>query len=543
MSDTDHLDSISENSSGVPDPSNTSIGRSATLLSLGNVAGRALGLLREMVIAAYFGAAGEVSAFRAAAQVPTLVYDLLAGGMLSAALVPTLSEYTTEERRQAFVKLAGSLISLFALLLAIILLLLELFAPQVALLMASGFAKNDPSLILLTERLLRLVLPAVWLISMAGIIMGILYAQKRFAFPAMAAAVFNLGVVVATPIFAPWLGISSLAVGILLGSTAQLGVMAWDLRRFLSHSKLQLPFRIIWEHPALRKMVRLYLPIAGVTAASSAQIALDRNLASGTGEQSIAWMYNATTLQQLPLGLISIAIALAALPRLSQFYAEGDNESYRQVLGHGLRLVILLIVPAAVGLWLLDEQIVRLIFERGNFLPEDSVQVMSALSIYVIGMLFAAIDNPLNYAFYARNNTLLPAIAGLASIVVYVIAAYALVGRMGFLGLVWADTIKHGSHVLFMSVALGRSVGLLKARLAQCGIQTLIAAGGMATFIWYGQGLLNGVLWNSEHALADLVQLVTLGGGGILTYGLVLFGLNVSEARDLTKAALRRIGR
>ena len=142
------------------------------------------------------------------------------------------------------------------------------------------------------------------------------------------------------------------------------------------------------------------------------QVGLDRRLASGTGAESIAWMANATTLQQMPLGLISVAISLAALPRLSQYYALGDESSYRRTLGRGLRMVLLLIVPAAVGLWLLGTPVTRLLFQRGDFTAVDTAQVVHALDIYLIGMLFAAIDFPLNYAFYARNNTLLPALVG-----------------------------------------------------------------------------------------------------------------------------------
>lgn len=537
------IDQLDHNASSPAERSNNqdaNIRRSAALLSIGNIAGRVLGLIREMVISTYFGASGEVSAFRVAAQVPTLIYDLLAGGMLSAAIVPTLSEYSAADKRAAFAKLAGSLLSLFALLLAVILLVLELFAPQVAWIMAPGL---DPALLPLLQKQLRLILPAVWFISMAGIIMGILYAQKRFTFPAMAAAVFNLGIVIATPFLAPSLETASLAIGILLGSIAQFGLMAWDLRRFLKQASLQLPFQIIWRHPALRKMVRLYLPIAGVTAISSIQIVIDRNLASRTGDQSIAWMQNATTLQQLPLGLISIAIALASLPRLSQFFTEGDVDSFRRVLGHGLRLVLILIVPAAVGLWMLDGPIIRTIFERGEFQPADTAEVTSALSIYVIGMLFAAIDNPLNFAFYARNNTLLPSLAGLASIAVYIIAAFALVGEMGYLGLVWADTIKHGSHVLIMSIALWMCIGSLRTNLLRCGLQILAAAAGMVAVIWLCQVTLTDQLFSAENTLADLGQLVIVGGSGLFAYGIILYLLGVKEARELTSAAIQRIRR
>ena len=167
--------------------------RSAGLLSMGNATSRILGLVREIVIAAFFGATGQVSAFRVASQVPVLLYDFLVGGMLSAALVPVLSDYAQRRRRSEYAELVSLVLSLFALVLALLVLLLEAFAPQLAWLMAAGFRESDPELLILTTQLIRVVAPAVWLFSMAGLFTAMLYSLKRFAFPAMATAVYNLG--------------------------------------------------------------------------------------------------------------------------------------------------------------------------------------------------------------------------------------------------------------------------------------------------------------------------------------------------------------
>ena len=204
--------------------------------------------------------------------------------------------------------------------------------------------------------------------------------------------------------------------------------MALDLRRS------GVGYRVQWSHPALAKIMRLYLPIAAGLLVAQAQIILDRRLASGTGAQSIAWMRSATTLQQMPLGLISVAIALAALPKLSQHFAVQDEAAYRHTLGRGLRMVLVLMIPAAVGLWLLGEPVTRLFFQRGLFTAQDTAQVVGALNIYLVGMLFAAVDFPLNYAFYARNNTLWPALVGVVSVGVYAVVALALVEGAGYLG-------------------------------------------------------------------------------------------------------------
>ena len=275
------------------------LARSAGILAAGNLASRVLGLLREMLIAAFFGASGQVSAYRVAAQVPIIIYDFLIGGMLSAALVPVLSDYARRGRAE-FTRLVGALLAIFSVVLALLALLLLLLAPQLAGLLAGGFAVHDPALLELTAQLIRLTSPLVWLLSMAGVTSAVLYALQRFSAPALATAVFNLGVVLAIPLFAPQLGIYSLPLGLLLGSSAQLALMAFDLRR----SGVALRLLPNWRHPALRRILWLYLPIAGGLLVSLFQVGLDRRLASATGESSIAWMANATTLQQLPLGLI-----------------------------------------------------------------------------------------------------------------------------------------------------------------------------------------------------------------------------------------------
>ena len=558
--------------SNTPDSQNSAaLARSASLLSIGAVASRVLGLAREMVIARYFGATGPVSAFTAASTAPKMLYDFLVGGMLSAALVPVLSDYARLERNRTegaretdltparamvgpnpeLVRLVGALLSLAVVSLAWLALLMVAFAPQVAGLLAGGFDDFDPALLPLTTRLLRLMAPVVWFISMAGLLTGVLFALQRFSVPALASAVYNLGIVVAAPVLAGRVGIASLAVGVLAGSMVQFGLMAWDVRR------AGLKFTVRWSHPALGRIVRLYLPIAAGLIVAQFQVGLDRRLASGTGVQSIAWMSKATTLQQMPLGMISVAISLAALPRLSQQFAAGDEGAYRATLERGLRMVIVMIVPLLVGLGFLAEPTVRILFERGQFTAADTTQVVSALQVYLVGALFASIDFPLIYAFYARNDTLLPALVGVLSVLVYAVFALALIEGLGFLGLVWADTAKQGAHAVVMLGLLywklgfgsaGRRPESAREKLEDRGMRgigptlrsfgsVIGAAGAMVVVIAWLLSLLDP---GGETSLSnDVLRIVVCGGGGVLTYAGFLLLVGQPEARQLGRAAMR----
>ncbi len=536
------------------------LARSASLLALGAVASRALGLLRDMVITGYFGASGLVSAFTVANNVPAMLYDLLIGGMLSAALVPVLSDYARPERRLELVRLMGALLSLAAVTLAGLVVMLALFAPQVARLLAGGFAELDPELLPLTARLVRFIAPTVWFFSMGGLLIGILYALQRFSLPAIATAIYNLGIVMAALLLAERVGIVSLAVGVLAGSMVQFGLMAWDVRR------AGLRLSVQWSHPALARIVRLYLPIAGGLIVAQMQVALDRRLASGTGAQSIAWMHYATTLQQLPLGMISVAISLAALPRLSQQFAAGDESAYRQTLAGGLRMVFALIAPVLVGLWLLAEPTVRLLFQRGPFTPGDTAHVVMALRVYLYGALFAAIDFPLIYAFYARNNTLLPALVGVLSALVYGVIALALIEGLGFLGLVWADTAKQAAHALVMLALLSWRVGFphlprrpvslpggqaggLPWGLGRTVLSVGGAAGAMAVVMVVLMAQFNAAglpAWATDLLPAwatDLLQIAVVGGVGALVYAGGLLAVGQPEARQIGRLAWERWGR
>ncbi len=524
-----------EGAAGPPDTAG--LARSAGVLAMGNAASRVLGLAREVVIAALFGATGEVSAFRVASQVPILLYDFLVGGMLSAALVPVLSQTAQLRDRRDFGRLVSVLATLFGLALALVTVGLTVAAPQLAALLVGGFRETDPALLDLTIRLIRLTTPVVWLLSMAGLATAVLYALQRFTFPAVATAVYNLGIVIAAPLLAKQLGITALVVGVLAGAVAQLAVMVVDLRR----AGVMLTLSVEWQHPALAQIARLYAPIAAGLVVTLFQVGLDRRLASATGEQSIAWMANATTLQQMPLGLISVAISLAALPRLSRFVAVGDEAAYRATLARGLRMVLLLMIPAAALLWTLGEPLTRLLFERGRFVAADSMQVVGSLNIYVVGMLFAAIDYPLNFAFYARHNTWLPALVGVVSVGIYVAAALTLAGPLGYRGLVWADTAKQAGHALIM-VGLLALAGGLEWRSLTHGLWALGVAGGVLGGVAWG--LAQGVTWvMPPGTVRDLVLLTVAGGGAVLVYGLLLRQTGLPEVDALLAAVRQRLRR
>lgn len=521
----------------VPDKT-AGMARAASLIAAGNISSRVLGMVREMVIANLFGATGLVSAFRVAQIIPTMLYDLLIGGMVSSALVPVFSEYA-ERDRHALWHLASLVLSTAVVVMAVVVLLMELAAPLAVSLIVPGF---DDELLAITTRLMRITTPAVLFLSLSGIITGLLYALKRFALPAFTAAVFNAAIV-AVALAGTWIfnwQIEALAIGLLAGAFLQVVLQLPALR------DARLRFTINWRHPGLRRIARLYLPVILGLVVSQVAIALDRRLASLTGEQSIAWMQYATTVIQFPLGLVSAAISLAILPTLSRLAAAAADaagsalDEFFDTLGTGLRLVLILIIPATVALFVLARPVIGLLFEHGDFTPFDTQQTVLALRFYLIGLTFAAIDQPLIFAFYARQNTLTPALVGVLAILFYLTAALApsLFRPMQMLDLVLANSIQWLGHALVMLWLINR-VGSLRGRgLAQAAFKAVAASLVMGLGLW---GLLP-FLQNwlpAAGVISEIIQVGILSLAGGTIYLLALMALRTQELTLLTAIAQR----
>jgi putative peptidoglycan lipid II flippase len=222
-------------------------------VGVGNIASRLIGLARDTITSWYFGSSGELSAFNLAARVPTMIYDLLVGGMLSAALVPVFSEYASPQRRWELARIASAMLTMIAAAMALIVLLLEAFSAPIAAILGDF---SDPALQRVLENCLRLISPAVLLFGLTGGVMGLLYALKRFSYTAAGGAVFNLGIVLAAPLLANRIGIYALPIGILGGSLLQLAVTLPGVR------DVALRPSAAWRQPAVQRILLLYTSMA-----------------------------------------------------------------------------------------------------------------------------------------------------------------------------------------------------------------------------------------------------------------------------------------
>ena len=510
--------------------------RNAGLLVAGSLAGRALGLVREITITRLFGQSGRVSAFVVASQIPVMLHDLIVGGYVSAAFVPVLAA-RLEDDGPGYGRLVSALLFAFGLMLLGVTTLMLWFAEPIARVMAGGFARFSPALLDETAAMVRWMTPVLWLIGMSGVLNSVLFAMDRFSWPAVANATVNVGIIAIAPLWAREQGVMALVWGLWAGHALQALILAADVKR----ASLRL-FGNVFD-PGLLQLFRRYLPVIASLVVSQIQVLMDRRFASETGLSSIAWMRTATTLQQLPLGLISFSIGLATLPGLTRSHAGARGSEFRSRTVASLGQVLLWMTPVLVCMGLLGEPIVRLLFERGAFTATDTASVLPAVRIYLIGAFCAALDQLLNNAFYARQNTLVPALVGMGSVLAYFAAAVLLLDGLGYLGLVWADTAKHGVHMLAMLVLVGRRGfdawhGLamelvpLAWRLVIGGV--LCLAAGLVVR-WTIGFLMPPSAWR------DVVEVVLAGGAGVAVYFGCLFALRTAELVGVVQYVKRQL--
>lgn len=502
------------------------IASAALLIAVGNVLSRLVGFVREPIIAFYFGRGVAVDAFQIAWTVPSTIYDMLIAGAVSAALVPVFSEYAEGERDEFWQVVSGVLSIALAALTALV----ALGVWQAPLIVAALTRSQESDLRALATPLVRVLMPAVLLMGISGLATAVLHAQRRFLLPAFVMVVFNLGMVLGVVVLHDRLGINSLAVGALIGAGAQVVLQLPGLRGARLRPSLG------GGHPAVRRILRLYAPVALGIGFSIVGTLIDRWLASGF-TAALGTMRYATTLIQFPLGLVASAVALAVLPTLSRQSAVADEARFRATLAMGLKVVLLLILPATAGLAALATPITRLVFERGAFSAADTAVTALALLLYLPGLPAAALDQVLIFAFYARKNTLTPNLIQGAAIGCYLLATLPLLWftQLGFLALVIGNSAQWLGHALITYALLSREVPLRGQRLGEATRKGLLASGLMA-------GAVAGVA-TLLSAFPTVLVVAVAGGAGALLY-LALSALLRIEALGFFISAVRaRLGR
>ncbi len=431
------------------------IARQARAVTVAVVISRILGLVREQVLALLFGAGREMDAFVVAYRIPNLLRDLFAEGALGMAFTKVFSATREREGQAAAFRVASEVLTTFGLLILSVVVLGEILAPQIVNLLAPAF-KNFAGKFELTVLLTRLMWPFLFFISLAAVLAGMLNALGIFFWPALSSALFNLtsiGLGVTLYLLVPRFGLpgaAGMALGVLLGGLAQ---AAFNLP-FLLRRRFRFQFRPAFRSPAVRETLKLMAPSVIGLSAMQLNVFLNTYFATSCGEGAVSWLAYAFRLMYVPLGLFGVGLSLALLPEASRRAARGDYRSLRKTFGSSLLVGLSLSVPSAVGLVVLAEPIVRLIFEHGRFSPSDTLHTAEALRLFALGLPFYGTTKVSVPVFYALGNTLIPAFSSFLSVGINLTVILLSLPYLGFKAIALGTALSLTFQALFLLTVL-----------------------------------------------------------------------------------------
>ncbi|MFQ5576806.1 MAG: murein biosynthesis integral membrane protein MurJ [Anaerolineae bacterium] len=519
-------------------PANTTtIARAATLVMVFFAASRALGLARDVVIASQFGTNPDYEAYLAAFRLPDLLFNVVSGGALGSAFIPTFTGYLARRDQAGAWRLASAIINWVLLMLVALGLLAGLFAPQlVRTVIAPGFA--DPAQQALAAALMRWLMVSTVVFGVSGLLMGILNAHQHFLLPALAPVVYNLAIIGGAWFLGPRWGVFGLAAGVVLGALGHLAVQLPGVVRY----GMRFQWLLAPGDPGVRQVARLMGPRVLGLAAVQLNFVWDTILASGLSSGSLAGLDYGRRLMLLPQGIIAQAVAAAAFPTFSALAAQKKWDELQHALTVTLRSILYITVPATIGLMLLAGPVVRLLYQRNAFDQASTRAVMWSLWFYTLGLVAHSMVEILTRAFYALHNTKTPVLVGVVSMGVNMLLSLLLLNLFAGLalaphgGIALASSLAVGLEMVWLAAALRRQPGGLSVRglgrpLARIAFSGVVMAGALGLFLR---------VWGAASPWVIAPGGIALGGA---VYGAVSFALGAEEPALVWQTLRRRAAR
>jgi putative peptidoglycan lipid II flippase len=484
---------------------------------------RITGLLRETLKATVFGAGLQMDAFEAAFRLPNLLRRLFGEGAFSQAFVPILAEYRRKRGLDATRSLVGNVSTLLAVVLIALSVLGSLAAPWLVYVLAGGFSRT-PGKVELTAEMIRIVFPYILFVSLVSLAGGVLNVFRRFAIPAFTPVLLNVSIIAAAILLARFVDppIVALAIGVAIGGVAQL---ALQIRPLLAIGMLPKP-SFAWRDEGVRRVLLAMGPaVIGVSAAQISAL-INTQLAALLGDGRISWITYADRLMEFPSALLGVALGTILLPSLAQHHSDEDHEAYSALLDWGLRLAILMALPAAIALALLALPLVSTLYQYGRFTINDVMQTRAALLGYSLGLPAIILVKILAPGFYARQVMKTP--VKIASFTVVVTQTLAVI-------FAWPLGLEQAGLTLAMSIGACCNAGLLLWLLLRKRFyepqpgwpaffaKVCVASAVLAVVIVWLMGADN--TWLHAGALRKVAHLALVIGCAALAYFATLFAL------------------
>ncbi len=520
------------------------LARSAGLISVATMASRVLGVAREMVLAAFFGASGgiEMDAFNVAFRIPNLLRDLFAEGAMTAAFVPTFTRTLTTEGREAAWRLGNLVVNALLVITGVLIVLGIVCAGPITYAFAPSFART-PGKLELTTGLTRIMLPFLATLAVAAAMMGMLNSLRRFFIPALSPAMFNVATILCAFLLVPvmsrvgWPPIVAIAIGTIAGGLGQIALQWPVLRQEGFRYRPVIDFR----DPKLLEVLRLMGPGTLGLAAVQINVFVNTYLATSQEQGAVSWLNYAFRVMYLPIGLFGVSIATAALPEIARRASDGDTSGMRRTISTALRMMLMLNVPATVGLVALAHPIVALLLQRGHFTAHDTSATAAALIFYAPGLLGYSAVKIASPSFYSLRDSRTPVLVSVAAVLTNLTINLMLVRVMGYrglaLGTALAAMVNAGTLLWLLRRRLG---GLEGRRVLVAFVKISVASAAMGAVAWLTATWLAGVM-PAANSISRAIQLTGAIAAGVAVLVLAARLLRLAEFEDAFARVLRRL--
>jgi len=520
------------------------------IVGLAVMCSRVLGLAREVIFNAMFGAGGSLDMFITAFRAPNLLRDLFAEGALSTAFVTTFSKKIATEGDGSAWRLANKVGTLALIVMSGLTLLGMAFSGPLIGVLGSGFSGEKA---VLTSQLTAVMFPFILMVSMAALAMGMLNAKLVFGWPAMASTFFNIGSILGgvtlAYVFEPqadWLhphfgshALFGLAIGTLIGGFLQLVVQFPSLYRVGFRPQ----FDFNWRDEGVATVLRIMAPAVIAASAVQVNVMVNTSFATHLTPGSVVWLNNAFRLMQLPLGIFGVAIGTVTLPLLSKSVALGLGDEFRSTLARGMRLAFLLTIPSTIGLIMLAHPIMSVVYQHGNVTAFQVAQMAAALQLYAIGLASYSVMKVLAPAFYAIDRRKTPMIISFLAIGTNLLMNWIFTFKLGWghKGLAFSTSLVATINFLILYALMHRHAkGLETRKMLVCLGKIAIAATLLALVCWLGNSL---AAWDRMNLIVKLAALLaTIAVAATLFFGTAL-ALRIEEIQDVQRLVARKLGR
>jgi len=495
--------------------------RSTGIVSAMTMISRIVGFIRDMVIAQMFGAGFALDAFFVAFKIPNFMRRLFAEGAFSQAFVPVLSEHIRSSNEQEIRCFISHILGMLGAVLLLVTLVAEISTPFIISVFAPGFLQ-DPTRFALASDMLKITFPYIFFISITAMFGAILNTFNRFAIPALTPVLLNLSMIWAAFFLSPYLNspVTALAWGVLIAGVVQLLFQLpflWRLRL------LPIP-KLKPNDAGVKKVLTLMLPALFGVSVAQISILIDTLFASFLPPGSVSWLYFSDRMTNLPLGVFGVAIATVILPNLSKRYAEKSDSNYQATLDWGIRMVLLIGVPASLALCLLAGPILITLFYYGNFLVGDVIMTQHSVWAFAYGIPAFMLVKVLASAFYARQNIKTPVKVAVIALVCNMLFNTILIIPLQHVGLALSTTAAAFINASVLLYLLQRHK-IFRPQLGWVNylLQLLFANAVLGIFLWYSSdNVQQWLIWSVQTRVMHLLILVF---GGIFSYFFALYAV------------------